>query len=579
MGGIWIAAALLTMLAGIPVARQLRHHPRGLWLLFFTEMWERFSYYGMRSLLIFYLTDHFLLDDRAAQGRYSAYVALNYLLPLAGGLLGDRVLGARRAVGFGALLLVAGHGTMAIESAPARERIVIHGQSHAVAHRGRGDQRVETLEVDGRAIPFTRGADGSLALAAPAGALPAHIPAGAYQRRIDPVSPAGEALLNLALALIVVGVGYQKANMTALVGALYTGRPDRDQGFTLYMFGINIGAFWSAVLCGWLGMEVGWWAGFGLAGIGMAAGYLAFVRHAGMLGEAGAPPAGPFLGRSQLLAYGAAVPAVALVWWLVQAFALTGLLLTASTVAIVAYLAWVAHARSTAEERRGLLVAVSLIALLLVWTMLAEQQGAALSLFTDRNTSLAIAGARVDAAQVQAFYMGFVLIMVPALAWLWARLARRRRDPVPIHKFAIGFGLQALSYLILGMSGPLADAGSRVPLVVVVLSLLVHAASEMTLGPIGLAEVTRRAPARLLSTLVATWYLAVSWGQWLGGLLSRTAASASGLPGSASLPLYLHLFLGTAVGAAAGGAATLGLAAWLTRSAAISAAPDSPQTA
>ena len=567
------------MLAGIPVARQLRHHPRGLWLLFFTEMWERFSYYGMRSLLIFYLTDHFLLDDRAAQGRYTAYVALNYLLPLAGGLLGDRVLGARRAVGFGALLLVAGHCTMAIESAPARESIVIHGRSHAVAHHGLGDQRVETLEVDGRAIPFTRDADGALLLAMRTGSPPMRIARGAYQRRIDPVSPAGETLLNLALALIVVGVGYQKANMTALVGALYAGRPDRDQGFTLYMFGINIGAFWSAMLCGWLGMEVGWWAGFGLAGIGMAGGYLAFVRYAGVLGDAGAPPAGPLPGRARLLAYGAAVPAVALVWWLVQAFALTGLLLTASTVGIVAYLVWVARARSSAEERRGLLVAVALIALLLVWTMLAEQQGAALSLFTDRNTSLAIAGARVDAAQVQAFYMGFVLIMVPVLAWLWARLARRGRDPVPIHKFAIGFGLQAVSYLILGMSGPLADGGSRVRLAVVVMALLVHAASEMTLGPIGLAEVTRRAPARLLSTLAATWYLAVSWGQWLGGLVSRTAASASGLPSGASLPLYLHLFLGTAAGAAAGGAATVGLAAWLRRPAAISAAPDSRRTA
>jgi len=571
-----MAAALLTLLAGVPVARQLRHHPRGLWLLFFVEMWERFSYYGMRSLLIFYLTDHFLLDDRAAQGRYSAYVALNYLLPLAGGLLGDRVLGARRAVGFGALLLVAGHCTMAIESSAAHESIVIQGQSHEVAHHRAGDQRVETLDVGGRAVPFRREADGSLTLLAPARALPAHIAKSAYQRRIDPAPPAAEALLNLALALIVVGVGYQKANMTVLVGALYAGRPDRDQGFTLYMFGINIGAFWSAVLCGWLGMEVGWWAGFGLAGIGMAAGYLAFVRYAGVLGDAGAAPEARLFTRRQVLAYAAAIPAIALVWWLVQDFALTGLLLTASTLGLAAYLLWIARMRSSSEERRGLLVAILLIALALVWTAFAEQQGAALSLFTDRNTSLAIAGTHVDAAQVQAFYMGFLLILVPALAWLWDRLARRGRDPVPIHKFAIGFGLQALSYLILGMSGAFTDAGARVPLALVVVSLLFHAASEMTLGPVGLAEVTRRAPARLLSTLAATWYLAVSWGQWLGGLLSRTAASADDLPANASLPIYLHLFLGTAVGAAAGGAATLGLATWLKRPAATSAAPDSP---
>jgi POT family proton-dependent oligopeptide transporter len=267
------------------------------------------------------------------------------------------------------------------------------------------------------------------------------------------------------------------------------------------------------------------------------------------------------------------------VWWLVQDFALTGVLLTVATLGLAAYLGWVARVQSTVEERRGLLISVLLIALALVWTAFAEQQGAALSLFTDRNTSLAIAGTRIDAAQVQAFYMGFLLALVPALAWLWERLARRGRDPVPVRKFAIGFGLQALSYLILGLSGAFADAGSRVPLILVVVSLLFHAASEMTIGPAGLAEVTRRAPARLLSTLAATWYLAVSWGQWLGGFISRAAASAGGLPSSASLPIYLHLFLGTAAGAAVGAVVTLMLAAWLGRPSATSPAPDSLRTA
>ena len=104
-----VAGVFITVLTGIPVFLQLRKHPRGLSVLFFAEMWERFSYYGMRGLLIFYLTQHFLFDDKTAAGSYGAYTSLVYLLPVIGGFLADRFLGARKAVAFGALLLVAGH--------------------------------------------------------------------------------------------------------------------------------------------------------------------------------------------------------------------------------------------------------------------------------------------------------------------------------------------------------------------------------------------------------------------------------------------------------------------------------------
>src|ERR1700735_1024203 len=110
-----VIGVFVTALTMIPVLRQLRSHPRGLFVLFFAEMWERFSYYGMRGLLIFYLTEQFLFDDRFSSGQYGAYTALVYLLPLIGGFAADRFLGTRKAIAFGALLLVAGHFTMAIE--------------------------------------------------------------------------------------------------------------------------------------------------------------------------------------------------------------------------------------------------------------------------------------------------------------------------------------------------------------------------------------------------------------------------------------------------------------------------------
>src|SRR5581483_6451504 len=120
MNVVVVAGVVITILTGIPVYLQLRQHPRGLSVLFFAEMWERFSYYGMRGLLIFYLTEHLLFADRRAQAQYASYTTLVYLVPLVGGYLADRYLGARKAIAFGALLLVAGHFTMAIEAPPAR---------------------------------------------------------------------------------------------------------------------------------------------------------------------------------------------------------------------------------------------------------------------------------------------------------------------------------------------------------------------------------------------------------------------------------------------------------------------------
>ena len=133
---VTVGGVLITVITGIPVFLQLRSHPRGLSVLFFAEMWERFSYYGMRGLLIFYLTEHFLFDDKFAQGQYAAYTTLVYLLPLVGGYLADRYLGSRKAIAFGALLLVAGHFTMAIEGPPAAATISAPRPAAALPSRG-----------------------------------------------------------------------------------------------------------------------------------------------------------------------------------------------------------------------------------------------------------------------------------------------------------------------------------------------------------------------------------------------------------------------------------------------------------
>src|ERR1700710_719943 len=144
---VTITGVIITIATAIPVVMQLRTHPRGLFVLFFAEMWERFSYYGMRGLLIFYLTQQFLFDDKTAQGQYGAYTALVYLLPLIGGLLADRILGARKGIAVGALLLGAGHLTMAVEGKPAVQVLNYQGATYDFQVNGRGEDRKVTLKV------------------------------------------------------------------------------------------------------------------------------------------------------------------------------------------------------------------------------------------------------------------------------------------------------------------------------------------------------------------------------------------------------------------------------------------------
>ncbi|MDP1736624.1 MAG: hypothetical protein Q8L23_04200, partial [Caulobacter sp.] len=145
---------LVTLATGFPVVLQMRKHPKGLFILFFAEMWERFSYYGMRAILIFYLTQHFLFDDKYSGGLFGAYTSLVYLLPLVGGLLADRWLGTRKAIAFGALLLVAGHLTMAIEGKPAEQILTYAGKTYEFKAEGRGDERTVELMVDGKGYAF-----------------------------------------------------------------------------------------------------------------------------------------------------------------------------------------------------------------------------------------------------------------------------------------------------------------------------------------------------------------------------------------------------------------------------------------
>jgi len=265
-------------------------HPKALLILFFTEMWERFSYYGMRALLILYLTQHFLFSDQRSAMIYGAYTALVYVMPVIGGTLADRYLGSRKAVTFGAILLVLGHFGMAFEGTRAEETVNYAGSEYELVVEGRGDETMNFLVSEAGRTPVSFAEEGIVFEdAAPAG-LPGTIPADEYEITVQK-NNFFLSIFYLSLALIISGVGFLKANISTIVGDLY--RPDdprRDGGFTIFYMGINLGAASSSLLCGWLGVAYGWKYGFGLAGIGMLLGLLVFLWGQKYLAGLAEPP-------------------------------------------------------------------------------------------------------------------------------------------------------------------------------------------------------------------------------------------------------------------------------------------------
>lgn len=566
MNIVVLLGIVITLVTGIPVLMQLlKNHPRGLIILFFAEMWERFSYYGMRGILIFYLTQHLLFDDAMASSQYGSYTSLVYLLPLIGGILADRYLGTRKAVAFGAILLVAGHLTMAYEGRPAQQSLTYAGQTYQVDAQGRADDRVVKLMVDGQAHAFGPAEGGGMKIEGlPAGAsLPSVLPEGSYQMT-KVVDQAGVNAFYLAVSLIIMGVGFLKPNISTIVGQLYRqGDPRRDSGFTLYYYGINLGAFWASVLCAYLGQHVGWWAGFGLAGVGMAAGLVVFVLGKKYLEGKGEPPnpqelAKPFVGpiSREWLIYILAIVGVGGVWLLVQRNDLVGVGLLASTFAALAFIAWFLVAKCNKVERERMLLALILIFGSVIFFTLFEQAGTSLNLFAARNVDLGLtreattflglpvgtasqlaqAGmspvggtywidTQIAAAQTQSFNAGFILIFAPVLAALWAWLATHNRDPNPTIKFGFGLIQVGLGFLVVVWGAGLANDDFRVPLLLLGLLYMLHTMGELFLSPVGLSEITKLSVASVVSFMMAVWFLASSIAQYVGGWIAGLAGT------------------------------------------------------
>lgn len=542
-------------------------HPRGLVILFFTEMWERFSYYGMRALLVLYLTQHFLFGPAEAQGIYAAYAALVYLMPVIGGMIADKYLGSRKAVIIGAVLLVLGHFTMAFEGTGGRESLTIGEKTYQIQVEGRdqnrkmfavnGDERVhiaitpEGVSTVGAEPSAANAADAAAAAvgtglgtpptgaldpatqaapqAAAAAGFPAFTATGGYTLETERDQKLGEPVLFLALALIIVGVGFLKANISTVVGSLYEQNdPRRDGGFTIFYVGINLGSFLATAACSYLGFNYGWAYGFGLAGIGMLAGLLTFVLGQSWLEGRGGPPV-PIKGRSILgvplvpFFWIAGLIAVIPTWLLMQRHEIieTGLPWIAGVIfaSVVGFTVF----RLKGAERSRMLVAQVLIFFSVLFWALFEQAGSSLTLFADQSTQMP---SWFNAGYTQMFNPGIIVIGGPIMAALWVWLAKRKLEPSTPVKFSFGLVFVGFGFLVLTWAaGSQANDAFRVPLLFLFLTYFFHTIGELCLSPVGLSMITKLSVARVVGLMMGVWFLSSSVAHIVAGLIAKATAT------------------------------------------------------
>lgn len=523
--------------SGVPAGEKtILGHPRGLVILFFTEMWERFSYYGMRGLLILYLTQHFLFSDERSSIMYGAYTALVYIMTLVGGSLADRYLGQRKAVTFGAILLVLGHLGMAFEGSGSKEIMTYQGAEYQLTLDGRGGDANQILvsETGQSLISFNEGATAMIVADPGAVGLPAEIALDDYTTRIER-EDLFVYILYLSLALIIAGVGYLKANISTIVGALYDIEDKRrDSGFTLFYMGINLGSFLSSITCGILGIVYGWAWGFGLAGIGMAAGLAVFLWGQKWLDGKADPPSeeklkekvfGPI--NIELACYLTGIIIIAVSMLIVMNAELipdwfVGGLGIAVFIGLIAYTSMTLRG----VERDRMFAAIYFILAQIPFWALFEQAGSSLNLFTDRLVDRTMFRWSVPAPVFQFLNAGYIVIFAPILAWLWVTLAKKKLEPSTPVKFAIGVFLAGLGFLSL-VAG-IGTSGSGVGLTAVYFIFLIywiHTMGELMVSPVGLSSVTKLAPARVVGMSMGAWFLYSGLSNYLAGVIARSTGA------------------------------------------------------
>jgi POT family proton-dependent oligopeptide transporter len=466
-------------------------HPKGLYVLFATEMWERFSYYGMRALLSLYMIKALLMNKEMSSLIYGNYTSLVYLTPLLGGYVADRYWGNRRSILVGGLLMAAGQFALFFSAS--------------------------MFQTGQAAVPSSQ-----------------------------------LLLFFLGLGCLIFGNGFFKPNISSMVGSLYPKGDSRiDAAYTIFYMGINLGAFFSPLVCGTLGdtgnpADFKW--GFLAAGFGMLIGSLTFelLKSKYVVTAEGAPlgakpersvenspvvpvqtdgpvrsetiaqPTKSFASKLPML-IGLFAVVYAAIAWLMNRDWIGALVFSAMIVAPVTILT---DPTLTAREKQKIYVIFILSFFVIFFWGTFEQAGASLTFFADEQTDRTLGSSVVPASYFQSANALFIIIFAPIFAVLWTWMGKRGTEPSSPLKMAISLMLMAVGYLIIAFGVKGVDASTKVSMFWLITMYMVHTFAELCLSPIGLALVNKLAPARFASLLMAVWFLATAAGNKLAGVLS-----------------------------------------------------------
>ena len=398
--------------------KQLFGHPVGLYVLFFTEMWERFSYYGMRAILVLYLVAETAGDNAGlgwtngeALALYGWYTMLVYVASIPGGWIADKFLGQKKSVLFGGILLVAGHSILAIEEMWA----------------------------------FYSG-----------------------------------------LGLIIAGVGMLKPNISTMVGGLYEqGDIRRDKGFTIFYIGINIGAFLSSLIVGYVGEVHGWHYGFGLAGIGMALGLLQYV-----VGQKHLKYVGNFLGTSENEEEKAAMK----------------------------------KPLTKIEKDRIVVLFISFMLVIVFWGAF-EQAGGLMNIYAKENTNRMLMGWEVPASWFQSLNAMFIIFLGTSVAAYWAKRKLKGKVSTSLFKMIIGLIIMGTGFFFMSAASAEFESTGASAMYWLVLAYLFHTVGELCISPVALSYITKLAPLKYASIMMGVYFAMTGFGNKLAGLLGEASES------------------------------------------------------
>ncbi|HKP71422.1 MAG TPA: peptide MFS transporter [Pyrinomonadaceae bacterium] len=461
-------------------------HPRGLTTLFFTEMWERFSYYGMRAILFLYMisaVDKGGLgwDEGFAGPIFGLYASSVYFLPLIGGWIADRFIGAKRATFIGGVIIMLGHFALAVPTM---------------------------------------------------------------------------TFFYIGLVCVAVGTGFLKSNISAMVGDLYDEKDvRRDAGFSIFYMGINMGAFFAPLACGFLAQSdtfknfiarmgfdpnSSWHFGFAAAGVGMGFGLVQYILGRDRLRNVGEPPkvsrvdASPLESAQtesaqsnfstayvvQMLVVVALAVAVVAGASLIRdfAFALKYVLMPTVLVAgLVAVVLTGMQDKLTFTDWKRLGTIFVLFTFSMVFWMGFEQASTSFNAFAEKLTERRIFGWEFPASWLQSINPLMIIGFAPVFAWIWVKMGRRQpSDPT---KFSVGLLFGGLGFVVVALAASFTDAG-KVSWVWFLLIYFCHTVGELCLSPVGLSSMTKLAPGRMVSLMLGVWFLSISMGNYFAGLVA-----------------------------------------------------------